>query len=115
MRLPQLILQHRQQIRNNAHSLLQQTHPLIHLQIRPHSLVYRLQLRLGPHQFRCIEHRPLQVDVNAQNKELADLHVDLAAGQIDAARAGDGAGNGLGGRYGAVEEVFVEGGLSQHH
>ena len=31
------------------------------------------------------------MDVNAEDEELADLHVDFSAGEIDAAGAGDGA------------------------
>jgi hypothetical protein len=39
----------------------------------------------------------LEVDVDAENEELADLHIDLASGEVDPAGACDGAGNGLGG------------------
>ena len=113
MRLPQLILQHRQQIRDNPHPFLQQAHPLIHLQIRPDSLIDRLQLRLSPHELWGIEHGALQVNVDAQDEELADLHVDLSAREVDAAGAGDGAGDRLGGADCGVEEVFVEGCLLQ--
>lgn len=52
------------------------------------------------------------MDVDAQDEELADLHVDFAAGEVDAACAGDGRGDGLGGRDCCVEEVFVEGCLA---
>ena len=51
------------------------------------------------------------MDVDAQDEQFADLHVDFAAGEVDAACAGDGGGDGLGGCYCCVEEVFVEGSL----
>ena len=35
------------------------------------------------------------MDVDAQDEELADLHVDFAAGEVDAACARDGAGDRL--------------------
>lgn len=93
MRMTQLILQHGQQIRNNTHSLLQQTYPLIHLQIAPHSLIHRVELRLGPHEFRSVQHGALEMDVDAQDEELADLHVDFSACKVDAAGACDCAGD----------------------
>ena len=49
------------------------------------------------------------MDVDAQDEELADLHVDLAAREVDATGAGDGGGNRLGGADGAVQEILVEG------
>lgn len=114
MRMTQLILQHSQQIPHNPHPLLQQRNPLIHLKITPHSLIHRLELRFRPHQLRGIEHTPLEMDVDAQDEQFANLHVDLAAGEVDAAGAGDGGGDGLGGCDCCVEEVFVEGGLIRY-
>ncbi len=49
------------------------------------------------------------MDVDAQDEELADLHVDFAAGEVYSARGGDGGGDGLRGGDCGVEEVFVEG------
>lgn len=109
MRMTQLILQHGQQIRNHAHPFLQQPDPLIHLQIPSYRAVDRFQLGLRPHELGSVEDGALQVDVDAQDEELADLHVDFAAREVDAARGGDGAGDGLRGGNGGVEEVFVQG------
>jgi hypothetical protein len=47
------------------------------------------------------------VDVDAQDEELADLHVDFAAREVDAACPRDGRGDVLGGGDGGVDEVFV--------
>ena len=102
MRMTQLILQHRQQIRNHAHSLLQQTYSLVHLQVTPHSLINRVQLRLCPHEFRSVQDGPLKMDVDAQDEELANLHVNFSPGKVDAAGAGDCAGYRLGGGDGGV-------------
>ena len=33
------------------------------------------------------------MDVDAEDEELADLHVDFSTGEVDAAGAGDGAGD----------------------
>jgi len=49
------------------------------------------------------------MDVDTENEELADLHVDFTASEIDAAGAGDGGGNRLGCCNGCVDKVFVEG------
>ena len=90
--MTQLILQHRQQIRNNTNPLLQQSHPLIHLQVTPHSLVDGIKLRLCPHELRSIEDRTLQMDVDSKYEELADLHVDLSPSEVYATGSRDGAG-----------------------
>ena len=109
MRMTQLILQHSQQIPDNTNPLLHQLDPLIHLEIGPDSLVDGFELGFGPHQFRGVEDGALEVDVDAEDEELADLHVDFAAGEVDAAGGGDGRGDGLRGGDGGGEEVFVEG------
>ena len=51
------------------------------------------------------------MDVDAEDEKLADLHVDFAAGKVDAAGAGDGGGNGGRCCNCCVDEVFVEGRL----
>ena len=93
MRMTQLILQHSQQIPHNTNPFLHQLDALIHFEIRPDSLVDGFELRLRPHKFGGVEDRALEVDVDAQDEELADLHVDFAAGEVDAARGGDGRGD----------------------
>ena len=83
--MAQLILQHSQQIRNDIQPLRQQFHPLIHLQITPHGGINRLQLRFYPEKFGRVEYRAVEVDVDAENEEFANLHVDLFAGESDLA------------------------------
>jgi hypothetical protein len=109
MRMRQLILQHLQQIRNNIQSLGQQADSLVHFQVTSDGLVNGFELGLGPHEFGSVEHGALQVDVDAEDEELADLHVDLAASEVDAAGAGDGGGDGGRCCDCCVDEVFVEG------
>lgn len=109
MRMRQLILQHLQQIRNDIQPLREQAHALVHFQIAAHGLIDGLELGFGPHELRGVEDGALQVDVDAQDEEFADLHVDLAARQVDAAGARDGRGDGLRSCDGCVDEVFVEG------
>lgn len=48
------------------------------------------------------------MDVDAEDEELADLHIDFAAGEVDATCASNGGGNGLCCCDGCVDEVFVE-------
>lgn len=50
MTVTQLVLQHRQKIRNDVQPLREQSYTLIHLEVTAHSLVYRLQLWLCPHE-----------------------------------------------------------------
>lgn len=47
------------------------------------------------------------MDVDAEDEKLANLHVDLAAGEVDAAGAGDGGGDRLSSCDGCVDEVLV--------
>ena len=68
MRVTQLVLQHSKQIRNDAHSLLQQRNSLIHLQITSHGLIHWLELWFCPHQLWSIEHGSLQMDIDTQNE-----------------------------------------------
>ena len=109
MCMRQLVFQHLQEIRNDVQPLRQQANSLVHFQIASDGLVDGLELGLGPHKFGGVEDGALQVDVDAQDEELADLHVDFAAGEIDAAGAGDGGGDRLGRCDCCVNEVFVEG------
>jgi hypothetical protein len=107
MRVRQLILQHRQQIRDDVQPLRQERNPLVHLEVTAHGLVYGVELGLRPHQLRRVEHGALQVDVDAEDEQLADLHVDLLPGQVDLARRCDLGGNSLGRFNGVVDDVFV--------
>lgn len=95
MRMTQLVLQHGQQVRDHTHSLLQQVDSLIHLQVAPHSLINRVELWLCPHELRCVEHGTLEMDIDAEDEELANLHVDLTSGEVDATGPRNGAWNGL--------------------
>jgi hypothetical protein len=85
----QLILQHLQQIRNNVESLGQQTHSLVHFKIASDGLVDGLELWFCPHELGSVEDRALQVNVDPQDEKFADLHVDFATGEIDAAGTSD--------------------------
>lgn len=89
----QLVFQHLQQICNDVESLGQQTNSLVHLQVASDSLVNGFKLRLCPHELGSVKDRTLQVYVNSQNEELADLHVNLTTSEVDAAGAGDGGRN----------------------
>jgi hypothetical protein len=48
------------------------------------------------------------MDVDSQNEELANLHVDFAAREVDAACARDGRRDVLGGGNGGIDEIFVK-------
>lgn len=77
MAVTQLILEHGEQVRNDIQPLGQETNTLVHFKVASHSLVDRLQLGFNPEQFGGVKHGTVQMDVDAENKELADLHVDL--------------------------------------
>jgi hypothetical protein len=109
MSMCQLVFQHLQEIRNDVQPLRQQADSLVHFQVTSDGLVDGFELRFGPHEFGGVEDGALQVDVDAEDEELADLHVDFATGEVDAAGAGDGGGDGGGRCDCCVDEVFVEG------
>lgn len=85
MAMTQLVLQHGQQIGNDVQPFGQQADALVHFQVTSYGAVDGFELRLGPHQLRAVENGALQVDVDAQDEELADLHVDLAPSEVDGA------------------------------
>ncbi len=51
-----LVLQDSQQVSNDIQPLRQQPNPLVHLEIAPHRLVDRFQLRLDPEELGGVEH-----------------------------------------------------------
>lgn len=105
---PHLILQHGQQIPQHLQPLRQQPDPLVHLEITPHSAVHGLQLRLRPHEFRAIEHAPLQMYVNPQNEQLTNLLRNLLPTQRDPARQRQLLRQRVGRRDGGAEQILEE-------
>lgn len=89
MTMAQLVFQNSQQVGNDVQALVQQSHALVHLEIAPHGLVDGLELRLYPEQLGGVEHGPVEVDGDAEDEEVADLHVDLLAGEVDFAGEGN--------------------------
>ena len=110
--MTQLLLQHGQQIRNDIQSLRNQTHPLVHLEVAPHGLVDRLELRLDPKQLGGVQDRPVEVDADAQDEQLADLHVDLGPRERDRAGQGEAGRDVFAGVDGGGDEFFEEGCLA---
>lgn len=104
----QLVLQHRQQISNDIQPLRNQANSLVHLEIAPGSLVKGLQLGLHPEELGGVQHGAVEVDVDPQDEELADLHVDLLPAQVDFARQGNLGRNVLAGLDGGSDEFFEE-------
>jgi len=109
MSVRQLVLQHLQEICNDVQPLGQQADSLVHFKITSDGLVDGFELGFGPHEFGGVEDRALQVNVDAQDEELADLHVDFAAGEVDAAGTGNGCGDCGCCCDCCVDEVFIEG------
>lgn len=89
MAMAKLVLENGQQVSNDIKALGKQANALIHLEIAADSLVDGLEVGLDPEELRCIEHGAVEVDVDTQDKKLADLHVDLCARQGDLARQRD--------------------------
>lgn len=92
MAMTQLVLEHCQQVCNHVEPLVQQAHPLIHFKIAPHCLVDGLELGLYPEELRGIQDRAVEVDGDAEDEEVADLHVDLFPGEVDFPGEGDVSG-----------------------
>ena len=89
MPMAKLVLEHGQQVGNDIQPLSQQPNALVHLEIAAHGLVDGLELGLDPEELGRVEDRAVEVDVDAQDEELADLHVDLRAAQGNLARQRD--------------------------
>ncbi len=111
MAMTQLFLEHRQQVGNDIQPLRQQANALVHLEVAAHGLVDGLELGLDPEQLRGVEHGAVEVDADAQNEELADLHVDLRARKRDLAGQGELRGYVLACVNRGGDEFFEEGGL----
>jgi hypothetical protein len=109
--MAQLILKHRQQVRNDVEPLRQEPDALVHLEIRPNSLVNRLQLGFDPEEFGSVEHGAIEMDVDAEDEQLPDLHVDLRPGQGYFARQCDLGRYVLAGVDGGGNELFEQGRL----
>lgn len=86
MSVTQLLLQHLQQIRNYVEPLGQQADTLVHLEVAPDGLVDGLELWLHPEELRGVENGAVQMDADAQDEEITDLHVDLCPRKVDLAR-----------------------------
>lgn len=109
--MTQQVLQHSQQIRDDVQPVRQHRHPLVHLKVRPDGLVHGLEVGLDPEDLGGVEDGAVEVDVDAEGEELADLHVDLRAGEEDLSRERDLVGYLLAGFYRRAYELLEEGGL----
>lgn len=109
--MAQLLLKHGQQVGNDVQPFRQQAHTLVHLEVAAHGLVDGLELGLDPEQLRGVEHGAVEVDADAQDEELADLHVDLRARERDLARERELRGYVLAGLDGGGDQFLEEGGL----
>jgi hypothetical protein len=108
MAMVELVLQDGQQIGNNVEPFGEQADSLVHLEIASHGLVYGLELRLYPEELGRVEDGAVEVDVDAEDEELADLHVDLRPGEGDFACQGDLGGDIFTGFDGVIDEGFEE-------
>ena len=75
----QLVLEDSQQVRNDVQSFRQQPNALVHLEVAPDSLVHRFKVRLHPKQLGRVKDGAVEVDTDAQDEELANLHIDLVS------------------------------------
>lgn len=106
-----LVLEHLQQVGNHIQPLGQEANPLVHLEIAAYSLVDGVQLRLSPHELWRIKDRPLKMDIDPQDEELPNLHVDLLARQLDSPRQRNRGWNFLCRVYCVVYQVLEQRGL----
>lgn len=84
--MAKLALQNRQQIGNDIQALRQEPNSLVHLEIAAYGLVHRFEMGFHPEQLWRVEHRTVEMDIDAEDKQLADLHVDLTARHCDLTR-----------------------------
>lgn len=89
MAVAQLVLKHGEQIGNDVQPLGQEPDSLVHLEVSADGLVDGLKLRLDPEELGDVQDGAVEVDVDAQDEQLAYLHVDLRPAQRDLARQGD--------------------------
>jgi hypothetical protein len=108
MAVAELVLQDGQQIRNDVEPFREQADSLVHLEIASHGLVYGFELWLYPEELGRVEDGAVEVNVDAEDEELADLHVDLRSGEGDFARQGDLGGDILAGFDSVVDKGFEE-------
>lgn len=111
MTVAQLILQNGQQVCNDVQSLRQETDALIHFEVASDGLIHRLELRFHPEELWGVEHGAVQVNVDAEDEELANLHVDLGAAEVDLASESELLGNLLAGLNGGRNQLLEEGRL----
>lgn len=105
------VLQDREQIGDNVEPVVEQADTLVHLEIAPDGLIDGFELGLDPKYLWGVEDRSVEVDVDAEGEELADLHVDFGAGERELAGDGDFVGDFLARFDGRGYELFEEGGL----
>lgn len=87
--MAELVFEHGEQVGNDIHALGQEIDALVHLEIATNGLVDGLEVGLGPEELGRVEDAAVQVDIDTQNEELADLHVDLPPRQRDLSRQRD--------------------------
>lgn len=84
--MAQLVLEHGEQVGDDVEALGQEADALVHLEVAAHGLVDGLELGLEPEELGRVEHGAVEVDADAQDEELADLHIDLPPAERDLAR-----------------------------
>ncbi|KAF1731549.1 hypothetical protein CRV24_007735 [Beauveria bassiana] len=89
----QLVLEHGEEIGNDVQALRQEADALVHLKVAADGLVDGLELGLDPEELGRVKHGAVEVDVDAQNEELANLHVNLRPAQRNLAGEGNLRGN----------------------
>lgn len=89
MPVTQLVLEHGEQVGDDVEALRQQADALVHLEVAADGLVDGLEVGLDPEELGRVEHAAVEVYVDAQDEELADLHVDLRLRQRDLPRQRD--------------------------
>ena len=107
----QLLLEHGEQVGDDVEALRQQADALVHLEVAADGLVDGLELGLDPEELGRVEHGAVEVDADAQDEELADLHVDVRPRQGDLARQRQLRGYVLARVDRRRDQLFEEGGL----
>lgn len=111
--MTQQILEDGKQVGYDVEPIGKQTDSLVHFQVAPDSLVDGFELGLDPKDLGCVEDGAVEVDVDAEGEELADLHVDFRPRKSYLASEGELVGYFLACFNSQSKGLFEEGSLDQ--
>lgn len=89
MAVAELVLEDGEEVGDDVEALGEEADALVHLEVAADGLVDGLEVGLDPEELGGVEDAAVEVDADADDEELADLHVDLRPRERDLARQRD--------------------------